>query len=135
MSNSAKSIYIAKEASKNKWEEQREERAIKVYDYIESYPNQTAYSLKKRFNYPLRTIQTLINSLEEEKLIKMDQIVENGRVKKVVQVTEVTDQIYDTFNKEIANDPVIKELIERTIAKGHSVFIHDNNGSKIELKP
>ena len=61
---------------------QKTKRAIRVYDYIEKHPGQTAYSIAKRLNWAYSTVQILIKELAEEKLIEIVQEVENGRVKK-----------------------------------------------------
>lgn len=135
MVSSTQTIYDVQKIGQNKWEEQREERALELYDYIENRPNQTAYSLAKRFPYPLRTIQLLLGLLEDENLIKIEQVIENGRIKKIARVIEVKDVTYDTFNEELVPDPVVQKLIHKTLQKGASVFIYQNNGSKIELKP
>ncbi|OLS21720.1 MAG: hypothetical protein HeimC3_34050 [Candidatus Heimdallarchaeota archaeon LC_3] len=123
----------ARAKAEEKWKKQEEERAIELYDYLEDKPNQTIYSLSKKFNYSLKSTENIINKLIEEGLIKIKQIMDNGRTKNIVNILEFEDYTFEDYNEENITDEFLEKLIERTKATGVSVYIHRKDGSKIEL--
>ncbi|OLS22280.1 MAG: hypothetical protein HeimC3_31570 [Candidatus Heimdallarchaeota archaeon LC_3] len=123
----------ARAKAEEKWKKQEEERAIELYDYLEDKPNQTIYSLSKKFNYSLKSTENIINKLIEEGLIKIKQIMDNGRTKNIVNIMEFEDYTFEDYNEENITDAFLEKLIERTKLTGVSVYIHRKDGSKIEL--
>ncbi|KKK84715.1 hypothetical protein LCGC14_2780530, partial [marine sediment metagenome] len=112
----------ARAKAEEKWKKQEEERAIELYDYLEDKPNQTIYSLSKKFNYSLKSTENIINKLIEEGLIKIKQIMDNGRTKNIVNILEFEDYTFEDYNEENITDEFLEKLIERTKATGVSVY-------------
>lgn len=129
-----KSTEKARQVILEKKEALREERALQLYDFLEDHSGETAYSLSNKLTLPLGTVQSLLEDLEKEKLIKIIPQIEKGRLKKKAYVMGFDDYNFVDYHESELNDPLIQKLLEKTRGKGISVFIYRKDGSKIELK-
>ena len=125
----------ARQAILQQRETEREARGLQLYDYIRLHPGETSYSLAKQLHWPLRSVQSLLEELEADSLIKNRRLVENGRLKREFFVMEFEDFDFVDYDEDELNDPLIQQLLERTKNHGVSVFIHRNDGTTLELKP
>ena len=129
----ARTTERARKAALEKKEEERAERAIEIYDFIEKYPGETAYSIHRKVKIPLNTIQSLLNDLLEENLIKIIQLIEKGRAKKKIYVMGLTDYSFDEYTEDEVDDHLLISIIEAIEDRKIDVFIHRKNGDKIQL--
>jgi predicted transcriptional regulator len=115
--------------------EERAVRALELYDFIERNPGETGYSIHRKLNLPLNTIQSLLNDLLEEKLIKIRLFIENGRVKKRVYVMAFTDYSFDEYAESEVDDRLLTSIINAVEGRRITVLIHRKNGDQIQLSP
>ena len=113
----------------------REKRGQKLYEYIKKHYGETAYSLAKKLKWPLTSVQELVDELIASGFLRIEEITEDGRLKKKLYPLKLKDATYTDFNEEELSDPLIKNIVNRAQEKGFSIYIHRKDGTVIELKP
>ena len=131
----SKIIELAQRMALQAKNRRRINRIMKLYAYINEHEGETAYSLTKKFNWPLATIQDLIGELEKENLIKIMEEIENGRAKKKIYLKGLEDWTFDTFNEETLIDPGIMKLLQKAQEKNITVTIIRKDGTNYQIQP
>lgn len=94
--------------------------------------DQTAYNLSKELNMALSTLQKLISSMFEDGFLVKEGKIEKGRLKKLIRIKKANEFVIADISEKA---PDLKEIIEIVLSKGISVWIHQVDGTKIELRP
>jgi transcription initiation factor IIE alpha subunit len=115
--------------------EERAERALELYDFIERNPGETGYSIHRRMNIPLNTIQSLLDDLLEENLIKIRLTIEKSRAKKRVYVMTFADYSFDEYTEDEVDDLFLTSILRAVEDQKITVLIHRKNGDQIQLSP
>ena len=97
--------------------------------------HETGYSLHHKLNLPLNTIQSLLDDLLGENLIKFRLFIENGRVKKRIYVMAFTDYSFDEYTEAEVDDRLLTSILNAVEGRKITVLIHRKNGDQIQLSP
>ncbi|MHA2252052.1 MAG: hypothetical protein ACXAD7_16935 [Candidatus Kariarchaeaceae archaeon] len=118
---------------------EKEKRKRELRANIKKFPGETAYSLHRKLNLPLKSIQNLVNELAEDLEIKFIENTEDGRLKKMIYATTIYDFTWDYYIYNNFLNPKLRarELKMATLAqeRGVKIQIEMDDESVITLFP
>ncbi|MHA1169070.1 MAG: hypothetical protein ACTSRU_14685 [Candidatus Hodarchaeales archaeon] len=130
-------LYEARSVLKKKREKEKERRLEDIYDFLEEYPGQTAYSLSKIKSLKLNKETARLSLLELERRgdIELVEEVEQGRKKKRAYLRPLSKYYFTRFNEESLTSPGTMELLEKSREAGYAVTIIRHDNSEVEIIP
>lgn len=127
-------IVKARKKAYEKWQELEDKRGEEIYDYIEEHPEESAYSLSKKFLIPRSSLQKILNHFIKDGLLAEELKIENRRMKKIYRVRKFNEYKYnDTINRSetllqlAQNDNLIQEFGSEAIMTLNSLVNEFNN--------
>lgn len=121
-----------------KREREKERRLEDIYDYLEMYPGQTAYSMSKvkLLSINKETIRLSLMELEKRGDINLvEETEKTGLKRKKAYVKSLREYYLTRFHEENLEKTTIRQLIEKARKAGYAITIIRKNETEVEVLP